>query len=209
MSEVNSGNSTLHYDENEARLHYLFIRDILKILRNKRDAGERFKVRNFAQFYAKIFAPENLRRGNNGTETSFPFRTLNIDMDGNVTTFHAGLYIDVLKDAYGDGFGLGIGNIRHQTLEEIAGSSKFARIIRDFQASQAACERECAYSALCSGGYEIAKKKRFGTFVASETPECRIHVKTFADALLDDLDEFSELAMVHDENVVKDTTIGN
>lgn len=190
LSEVNSGNSTLRYDEREAELHYEFIRRILKKLRDKGDEGVPFKVRNFAQFYAKMFAPENLRPGNSGSETSFPFRTLNVDVDGNVTTFHAGLYIDVLKDAYGDGFGLGIGNIWNHTLEEIAASNKLAQMIDDFQASQAACERECEYAALCSGGYEIAKKKRFGTFEASETPECRIHVKTLADALLDDLDEF-------------------
>ena len=190
VSEVNSGNSTLRYDEREKQLHYGFIRSILKQLRDKSDEGAPFTVRNFAQFYAKMFAPENLRRGNSGSETSFPFRTLNVDVEGNITTFHAGLYIDVLQDAYGDGIGLGIGNIWKHTLEEIAASKKLARIIDDFQASQSACERECEYAALCSGGYEIAKKKRCGTFAVSETPECRLHVKTLADALLDDLDEF-------------------
>ncbi len=84
-----------------------------------------------------------------------------------------------------------MGNIWSKSLEELAGSLKLARMIDDFEASQAACERECEYAALCSGGYELAKKKRFGTFDASETPECRLHVKTLADALLDDLDEFS------------------
>lgn len=190
LSEVNSGNSTLRYDKREEELHYEFIRRILKKLRDKSDEGVPFKVRNFAQFYAKMFAPANLRLGNSGSETSFPFRTLNVDVDGNVTTFHAGLYIDVLKDAYGDGFGLGIGNIWNHTIEEIAASNKLAQIANDFRVSQQVCERECEYAALCSGGYEIAKKKRFGTFEVSETPECRIHVKTLADALLDDLDEF-------------------
>jgi uncharacterized protein len=199
LSEVNSGNSTLRYDERETELHYNFTRRVLKKLREK--GGAPFKVRNFAQFYARIFAPENLRRGNSGRQTSFPFRTLNVDVEGNVTTFHAGLYIDVLKDVYGDGLGFGIGNIRDQTIEEIASSEKFGRIIDDFAASQAACERECDYAALCSGGYEIAKMKRFGTFEASETPECRLHVKTFADALLDDLDEFTEAKVSRQEAV--------
>lgn len=191
LSEVNSGHSTLHYNEAERELHYRFIRGVLKALREKDENGVPFKVRNFAQFYAKMFAPEEVRAGNTGSETSFPFRTLNIDVDGNVTTFHAGLYIDVLKDIYDDGIGFGVGNIWSQSLDELADSAKLARMIDDFEASQAACERECEYAALCSGGYEIAKKKRFGAFDVSETPECRLHVKTLADALLDDLDEFS------------------
>ncbi|MGA7181154.1 MAG: radical SAM protein [Thiobacillaceae bacterium] len=190
LSEQNSPHPTLRYDQSDADSHYAFIRRILRKLRDTSDGGASFKVRNFAQFYAKIFAPENLRHGNTGRETSFPFRTLNIDVHGNVTTFHAGLYVDMLKDAYGDGFGLGIGNIRDQSIEEIAASDKLARMIDDFDASQRVCERECEYCNLCSGGYEVVKKKRFGTFEVSETPECRVHVKTLADALLDDLDEF-------------------
>jgi uncharacterized protein len=201
LSEVNSGKSTLRYDEREVELHYEFIRRILRKLRDKPGEGAVFKVRNFAQFYAKMFAPENLRFGNTGGEASFPFRTLNIDVDGNVTTFHAGLYIDVLKDAYGDGLGLGIGNISNNTIEEIAASSKLALVIDDFKASQKACERECEYAPLCSGGYEIAKKKRFGTFEVSETPECRLHMKTLADALLDDLDEFMGATLQSREDI--------
>lgn len=192
VSEVNSGSQSLTYDEEERRLHYDFTRRVVKRLRERNRDGAPFKVRNFAQFYAKMFAPEGVRRGNTGGETSFPFRTLNVDVDGNVTTFHAGLYVDVLEDAYGDGQGFGIGNIWERSLEELAGSDKLAQMIDDFRVSQMACERECDYCGLCAGGYEIAKKKRFGTFEASETPECRIHVKTFGDALLDDLDEFIE-----------------
>jgi uncharacterized protein len=195
LSEANSGKSTLRYDDGAVQSHYEFVRQVLRELRRQPGSGTPLKVRNFAQFYAKMFAPENLRRGNTGGETSFPFRTLNIDVDGNVTTFHAGLYVDVLKDLYGDGFGLGVGNILVNTLEEIASSSKLAQIIADFKASQRACERECEYAPLCSGGYEIAKMNRFGTFDAAETPECRIHVKALANALLDDLAEFTDRLM--------------
>jgi uncharacterized protein len=192
LSEVNSGKSTLHYDDHAIQSHYKFVRKVLEYLRAKHEVENPFKVRNFSQFYAKMFAPENLRGGNTGNETSFPFRTLNIDIDGNVTTFHAGLYVDVLKDIYGDGFGLGIGNILINTLEEMASSPKLDLMIGDFKSSQSACERECEYASLCAGGYEIAKVKHFGTFDAAETPECRLHVKSLADALLDDLDEFSK-----------------
>jgi len=203
LSEVNSGRSTLQYDNDAIRSHYEFARRMLKELRGRSENGARFKVRNFAQFYAKLFAPEDLRAGNTGGETSFPLRTLNVDVDGNVTTFHAGLYVDVLKDIYGDGFGLGIGNILTNTLAEITSSPKLGRIIADFKASQKACERECEYAPLCSGGYEIAKMKRFGTFEAAETPECRLHVKTLADALLDDLDKFKESALAASEREVR------
>ena len=67
-------------------------------------------------------------------------------------------------------------------------TGKLDRIIRDFRVSEQACERACPYFAICPGGYELTKQVTLGTFDASETTECKIHVQTLVDALLDDLD---------------------
>ena len=66
----------------------------------------------------------------------------------------------------------------------IARSPKLHRIAADFETSHAACQHSCEYFDLCSGGYNLIKYRRFGTFDATETPECSVHVKTMADTLL-------------------------
>lgn len=145
------------------------------------------KIRNFSLFFNRLFAEEGTRPGYDARSMSRPFRTLSIEANGDVTTFYAGLTLDEcrdLKNLYGDAKGFVIGNILQQDLSLIARSSKFRRIIADFEASHAACEHSCAYFELCSGGYNLIKYRRFGTFDATETPECSVHIKTMADTLL-------------------------
>lgn len=145
------------------------------------------KIRNFSLFFNRLFAEEGTRPEYDARSMSKPFRTLSIESNGDVTTFYAGLTLDEcrdLKDLYGDAKGFVIGNILQQDLSLIARSSKLYRIAADFEVSHAACERSCAYFDLCSGGYNLIKHRRFGTFDATETPECSVHVKTMADTLL-------------------------
>ncbi len=94
-----------------------------------------------------------------------------------------------LKDLYGDGKGLVVGNILNQSLDDIAHSTKLSKIASDFEESHQACEAECEYFNLCSGGYNLIKYRRFESFSATQTPECFVHVKTFADTLLNDLNK--------------------
>ncbi len=125
---------------------------------------------------------------------SHPFKTINVDIKGNVSTFYAGLSLDEHVDVYGDNQGLIIGNIFDETLEKMAQSEKLHRAANDFEISHRACEKGCEYFPLCSGGYDLIKHKTFGTFNATETPECFIHVKTFVDAILDDINEHLDSA---------------
>jgi len=144
-------------------------------------------LRNFSQFFNRLFAPEGSRPDYDARSMCLPFRTLSIEANGDVTTFYAGLTLDEcrdLKDVYGDGKGFVIGNILQEDLSAMAGSAKLRRIADDFETSHAACERSCQYFDLCSGGYNLIKYRRFGTFDATETPECAIHVKATADTML-------------------------
>ena len=49
--------------------------------------------------------------------------------------------------------------------------------------------RSCGHYDLCSGGYNLIKYRRFGTFDATETPECSVHVKTMVDTLLSHIND--------------------
>jgi uncharacterized protein len=145
------------------------------------------KLRNFSLFFNRLFAEQQTRPEYDARNMCLPFRTLSIEANGDVTTFYAGLTLDEcrdLKNLYEDGKGFVIGNILREDLSTIARSPKLRRIAADFETSHTACERTCEYFELCSGGYNLIKYRRFGTFDATETPECLVHVKTMADTLL-------------------------
>src|SRR5690606_21093696 len=101
-------------------------------------------------------------------EASAPLRSINIDARGNVTTFYAGLSVDVLRDEYGDGNGLSLGNILDVPFEDMIRSPKLHRIMHDFALSSDSCQTSCEYFAVCSGGFELTKKQSLGTFEATE-----------------------------------------
>ena len=160
-----------------------FLTTILDALEGPR-GNEIVRIRNFTSFYRRIFGDAHMARTYDARSMSRPLKTLNVQTNGDVSTFYAGLTSEDCKTLYGDDRGLIIGNLLTQNLEEIAQSSKLRRIASDFEVSHRACEAGCDYYSLCSGGYNLIKQKRFATFAATETPECRLHVKTFADALL-------------------------
>tara|TARA_B100001179_G_scaffold51032_1_gene34478 strand:+ start:9407 stop:10135 length:729 start_codon:yes stop_codon:yes gene_type:complete len=150
------------------------------------------RIRNFSSFYNRLFISQAERPGYDARSMSKPFKTLSIEVNGDVTTFYAGLTSDECKDLknlYGDGRGMVVGNILSETLEEIACGAKLGCIIDDFERSHRACESQCEYFELCSGGYNLIKYRRFGRFDVTETPECKVQVKTFSDALLGHIDE--------------------
>jgi uncharacterized protein len=142
-----------------------------------------------------LFVDEGERPGYDARSMSKPFKTLSIEANGDVTTFYAGLTLDEcgdLRDLYEDANGFVVGNILRDDPAEIANSAKLRKIALDFEKSHRACEKQCEYFDLCSGGYNLIKYRRFGRFDAAQTPECLVHVKTFADVLLADLNESAE-----------------
>lgn len=167
-----------------ARAYREFLMTILDELDGP-DGKSLVRIRNFTSFYRRIFGYAQTRRTYDARTMSRPLKTINVQTNGDVSTFYAGLTSEDCKTLYGDDRGLIVGNLLTQDLGEIARCEKLQRIASDFETSHRACETGCEYYMLCSGGYNLIKQKRFGTFSATETPECRLHVKTFADALLD------------------------
>jgi uncharacterized protein len=190
LADSGSSDPDLAYSADDSAAYYSFFRRLLKLNREIDNAGHEFEIVNFSQGIARILASKSLAAPRFFDETSAPLRSLNVDVHGNVTSFYAGLSIDVLRDAYGDGNGLSLGNIFEMSIEDMARSDKLRRIMADFALSSRSCETWCEYFSVCSGGFDIAKKQSFGTFEACETVECLIHVKTLVDALLDDIGEY-------------------
>ena len=164
-----------------------FLRRLLNVYSNAEGSPVPPKIRNFSSFYELMFSEAETKPQYDARSMSRPLRTLNVQANGDVSTFYAGLTGAECPDLYGDGQGLIVGNLLTQDLDDVASSAKLGRIAQDFERSHSACEAGCDYYGLCSGGYNLIKYKRFGRFDVTETPECAVHVKTFAGAVLDEL----------------------
>jgi uncharacterized protein len=189
LSEAASTDRALSYSVGDRISYYNFYRRLLALSHDAAEAGAEFKILNFSQAFARITAARAFDAPTYLEQTSAPLKSLSLDARGNVTTFYAGLGIEVLRDLYGDGRGLSIGNIIETSFEDMIRSDKLQRMMSDFATSTRSCKESCEYFAMCSGGYEVTKRLTLGTFDASETTECVIHVKTLVDALLDDICE--------------------
>lgn len=173
--------------QGERDRYHRFLSRLLRRFSGCDQTNGAFCIRNFTHMYKKMFASPDVQLQLSARSMSRPFKTLNVEVNGDVTTFYAGITSREHKDLYGDGRGLVVGNVLEQPLDEIAKSPKLQRIAQDFEASHRACEASCDYFDLCSGGFNLIKQARFGTFEATETPECTIHTKTMVDAMVDDL----------------------
>lgn len=160
-----------------------FLRDLLAACASVPDAP---RVRNFSTFYEMALAPATDRFS--ASAMSWPFKSLTVQANGDVATFYAGLTGSENRDLYGDGRGLLVGNLLTDDLETIAASPKLARIWEDFEASHAVCQSSCAYFGVCGGGYNLVKVNRHGTMDSTDTPECQVHVQTFARVMLEELE---------------------
>lgn len=176
------------YQDSQAS-YYSFLKAILDKLVSLDTKDELLNIKNFSYFYDRLFSSPADRWKHTADHMSRPFRAFNIAANGDVSTFYAGVTIDECADIYGDSKGLVVGNLNDHSLDEIARCHKLTRLRQDFQRSHAVCKETCPYFQLCPGGYNLIKFKRNGTFEVAETPECRIQVQTFTDALIDHMKE--------------------
>ncbi|MTI99682.1 MAG: radical SAM protein [Marinobacter adhaerens] len=180
----------LSYADSEHEF-YDFLKNLLNRLESTPAAERLLNIKNFSYFYERLTsAPES------GLKTpaefmSQPLRAFNIERNGDISTFYAGVTQDECPNIYGDGKGLVVGNLNTDSLDEIVMSEKLQKIHDDFELSHAACAKSCPYYSVCPGGYNLIKYKRFGKFDATETPECRVQVKAFTNALIDHLNQES------------------
>ena len=193
LADGNSADWDLSYSAKDQAAYRSFYRRMLQLNQASRDEGHSFSILNFEQGIARILAGKSASALSFVEQASAPLRSINLDASGNVTTFYAGLSVNLLPGEYGDGQGLSLGNVLTMSLDEMFRSDKLQRIMSDFARSTRACRESCEYFSVCPGGFEILKKQAHGTFEASETNECLIHVKTLVDVLLDDIHAHLEL----------------
>lgn len=114
-----------------------------------------------------------------------PGAIINIDYDGNVTTFSPEL-LGATHETYGK---FAWGNVHRQGWNEVLSHPGFRKAFDDIQAGIERCRETCAYFSVCGGGNPSNKLSELGTFRGTETQYCRLHVQAFADIVLEELEQ--------------------
>ncbi|MBV08525.1 radical SAM protein [uncultured Rubinisphaera sp.] len=170
-----------------------FLQRLLERTRQDVLEGRRpLPIRNFRHIYTRVLGSAEEQNELSMRSMARPMKTLSVEADGRTTAFYAGLTSSDYTSLYGDDCGLVVGNLLSDSVTTIAASPKLLAIATDFEVSHRACESGCDYASLCSGGFNLTKKVRFGTFEATETPECVAHVKTLVDEVLADLQRHAD-----------------
>lgn len=116
--------------------------------------------------------------------TNKPLRILNIDANGNLSTFCPEL-VAATSETYGD---FVMGNVLQGGLADLTTNSVFQQVHREIEAGLALCKNTCAYWNYCGGGSPSNKFFEHGRFDVAETTTCRVHKQATIDVLLDYLE---------------------
>ncbi len=147
----------------------------------------RLMLREFEGITSLACAGERLEN----TDMNAPFVIVNVDAQGNVSSFDPEL-LSVATAEYGD---FSFGNVLTDSLEAVAASAKFQRVQRDIQAGVERCRRSCDYFGLCGGGAGSNKYWEHGTLDASVTQHCRYRIQLVADVVLAGMEQELGLAL--------------
>jgi uncharacterized protein len=120
-----------------------------------------------------------------------PGAILNIDADGNWTTFSPEL-LGQRDPEYGE---FAWGNVHTDPWATIVENRGFQRAWTDIAAGIELCRQSCQYFSICGGGCPSNKLAEHRTFVSAETKCCRFHVQAVADVMVHRLEREIELGL--------------
>jgi len=146
----------------------------------------KFRVREFETICNLIYTNDRLSQ----TDMNAPFVIVNVDYQGNFSTFDPEL-LSVKTEEYGDFI---FGNVVTDELTQAWDSTKFQRIYQDMQAGVTQCQAQCDYFGLCGGGAGSNKYWENGTFNSTETQACRYRIQAIADLVIEELEHSLGLA---------------
>ncbi len=169
---VNQSSSLQDKAETEQRYRYFIERFWQLTTENKYP----FQVREFDTLISIIYTEERLKN----TDMNKPFAIVNVDYQGNFSTFDPELLSVNTKD-YGKFI---LGNVLRDSLESVCHSEKFQQIYQDINAGVKLCADSCSYFGICGGGAGSNKYWENGSFNSSETQACRYRIKILTDVVV-------------------------
>jgi uncharacterized protein len=140
-------------------------------------------IREIDGMLPRVFRPEGECVRNVQVE---PFGMLNVDCNGNVSTFSPELL--GLKNVQYDDFL--IGNINAASLEEMRRSAAMHAMSRDIAAGVELCRQSCEYFSVCGGGAPVNKLFENGSFNSARTSFCDLTQKVPIDLILEAFSRF-------------------
>ncbi len=148
--------------------------------------GGRMRIREFDAALGRIQSRKSLRSFDfpRYNEQVRPFGILNVDCDGNYSTYSPEL-LGMNVSPYGS---FSFGNILQDDFVESVESPKFRSVFIDIQSGINLCRDSCAYYGYCGGGAPANKYYENGSFATAETIFCRYSVKLPLDIVLNDLE---------------------
>jgi uncharacterized protein len=115
------------------------------------------------------------------TQENKPWAIVNVDCDGNFSTFSPEL-LGLSSERYGS---FSLGNVARDPLAEVIASEHFRRLADDIGRGVEMCQQTCPYFAFCGGGPPANKFFENGTFASTETLFCRLHKQVCFDVALE------------------------
>lgn len=147
---------------------------------------ERLRIREFDGVASLASSGARLM----ATDMNAPFVIVNVDAQGNASTFDPEL-LSVATAEYGD---FSFGNVLTDSLEAMAATAKFARVAAEIAAGVERCRRSCEYFGLCGGGAGSNKYWEHGAFDCTTTQHCRYRIQLVADVVVEGLERELGLA---------------
>jgi uncharacterized protein len=124
------------------------------------------------------------------TDMNWPFVIVNVDANGNISTFDPEL-LSVKTEEFGD---FSFGNVREHSLVSLLDNEKYQRVAAQVLAGVERCRQSCAYFGLCGGGAGSNKYWEHGTFDCTVTQACRYRTQLVADVVLTEMEKALGLA---------------
>lgn len=139
-------------------------------------------IREFEQLEHLIL--KGKLKGNLSQQT-VPFRIINVDVEGNFSTFSP----ELLGMNGGKYENFHLGNFNIDSLSDALKSPKLDDIYSEILSGILKCKISCRYFNVCGGGAPSNKFSENGTFDSTETVFCRLKHQTMFDLVLKEIEQ--------------------
>ena len=123
------------------------------------------------------------------TQECRPFAILNVDYEGNFSTYSPEL-LGLSSPRHGS---FVLGNVAQDSLESVLTMPRFLALDDEIRRGVDLCQETCRYFPFCGGGPPGNKFFENGDFATTETLSCRLHKQATFDVALDKLEQLKAM----------------
>lgn len=179
---IHVNSSILSLDKDQNIMYSKLRRFFFRIFELNEDYNRELMMRDFKKFYP--FVDKRIRLGEvqNYNSMVSPGAIINIDCEGNFSTFCPEL---LMGQQQGKDNPFVFGNVRENDFESMSNNEQFLAIAEKIARSREKCLEGCDYFMVCGGGSPSNRYYEHNTLDATGTLFCRNQIQVVADAVLD------------------------